>query len=77
MALYLQLPNLQISIIDNFKKTWHYKFVLSSATSATEIDKSKNKKLYSQAQKSNFNKASTDSEESEEGKVNTIYYIKI
>jgi len=46
LALYLQLPNLQILIIGNFKKAWHYTFVLSSDTSATEVDESKNKKLY-------------------------------
>ncbi|XP_050056366.1 uncharacterized protein LOC126549927 [Aphis gossypii] len=56
----------------NFKKAWHYKFVLSSDTSASEVDESKNKKLYNQAQKSNFDKASTDSEESEEEAYNIL-----
>ncbi|XP_022180196.1 uncharacterized protein LOC111040570 [Myzus persicae] len=50
----------------NFKKAWHYKFVLSSDSSANEVDELKNKKPCSHAQKSHFNKDSNSSESEEE-----------
>jgi len=59
--------DLQISIIANFKKAWHHKLVLSSDSSANEVDELKNKKPCSQAQKSNFIKDSDSSESEEEG----------
>lgn len=50
---------------------------MSSESSTTEVDESKNKKLFSQAQKSNFDKESNSEKSEEEGKVYTykIYYI--
>ncbi|KAE9522205.1 hypothetical protein AGLY_017387 [Aphis glycines] len=60
-----------MNIATNFKKLWNHKFVLSSdfsslTSSSNEVDELKNKKLCSQAQKSNFHKDSDSSESEEE-----------
>lgn len=63
----------QVNLKLIFKKAWYHKFVLSSDSSANEVDELKNKKLCSQAQTSNFHKDSDSSESEEE--VKYIYYV--